>query len=101
MIINGLRRMIPFCIDSEHITGFMPDDNPNEIWIRVYLGGQTVNLDEDCYVIINGVKVRCLGDNVVKIAEYLQTILTLERSEPQIDLLQQKIEELSKINKQK
>lgn len=103
MIIHGLReiagKMIPFCIDSEHITAFMPDDNPNEAWIEVYLDGQHVNLGEESYIFINGVKVS-LADNLTKVAEYLQTIMMLERKDPPLEL-QEKIEELVKKKKTK
>lgn len=101
MIIQGLRYTdgsIPFCIDSEHITGFMPDDNPNETWIEVYLGGKTVKLDRTCYIFINGVKIKCSVNNLEKVAEYIQTIMMLERKDPPLEL-QEKIDGIVKTEK--
>lgn len=109
MNINGFRYIngfkIPFVINSMQIGFINPwrsndyyrRDGGERVWangqeIHIYLNvnGKDIVIGGNDHVLINGVPVENdRSENAVKIIEYIQTIMMLERKDPPMELIQE------------
>lgn len=108
MLINGFTNInnvrMPFFIDSEKIgyvypwqgsdhyrkNGNRSFNNGYEVRIYVCVEGKNFEISGNDIVVINRVSVEndCTA-NALKILEYIQTVMMLERKDPPLELIQE------------
>lgn len=116
MLITGFRVHneveIPFTVDSTLIGYINPWrssdcyrrdgksrdwDNGQEIHINLNVNGKDFEIGGNDRVFINGVPVENdRTENAVKIIEYIQTIMALERKEPPMEIIKEMVKPKTK-----